>query len=126
MKTIVAMVLLAISLVAVFAVIGITRMNSSVPSVEATHQSAVVILGCGPTKDHSTYIVESYSGSAAAPPVGGSVTIGAPCAQALAALTDQGINVVGKANGVFTHGDGFLYTLIIKNSPHGISDSDDE
>ena len=122
MKTIVAMALLAIALVAVSAVIGIPRMNSSVPSVEAIHQSAVVILGCGPTKDHSTYIVESYSGSAAAPPVGGSVTIGGPCTQALAALTDQGLNVVGKANGVFTHGDGFLYTLISNNSPHGSSD----
>ena len=118
MKTIVAMALLAISLVAVSAAIGIPRMNSSAPSVEATHQTAVVILGCGQTKDHSTYIVESYSGSAAAPPVGGSVTIGGPCTKALAALTDQGLNVVGEASGVFTHGDGLLYTLINKNSPH--------
>ncbi len=118
MKTIVAMALLAISLVAVSAAIGIPRMNSSAPSVEATHQIAVVILGCGPTKDHSTYIVESYSGSAAAPPVGGSATIGGPCIQALAALTDQGLNVVGKVSGAFKYGDGLLYTLIIKNSPH--------
>ncbi len=122
MKTIVAMALLAISLVAVSAAIGIPRMNSSVPSVEAVHQTAVVILGCGQTKDHSTYIVESYSGSAAAPPVGGSVTIGGPCTQALAALTDQGLNVVGEASGAFTHGDGLLYTLIIENLLHVTDD----
>ncbi len=122
MKRIIALAVLAITLVAVSAVIGIPRMNSSVPSVEATHQSAAVILGCGPTKDHSTYIVESYSGSAAAPPVGGSATIGGPCTQALAALTDQGLNVVGKASGVFTHGDGLLYTLINKSSSHAPND----
>ena len=115
MKTIVAMALLAISLVAVSAVIGIPRMNSSVPSVEATHQTAVVILTCGPNKDHSTYLVEGYSGSAAAPVSGGSVTIGKPCTQALVTLTDQELNVVGTASG---DGDGVLYTLINKNVPH--------
>ena len=113
MKT-VALALLAISLVGVIAVIGIPRMNSSVPSAEAIHRAAAVILGCGPTKEHSTYIVESYSGSVSAPPV----TIGEPCTQVLAALTNQGLNVVGEVNGAFTHGDGPLYTLISESITH--------
>ena len=118
MKTNVALALLAISLVAVIAVVGIPKMNSSVPSAEATHLTAVVILGCGPTEDLSTYLVEGYSGSAAAPVLGSVVTIGDPCTQAIVALMDQGLNVVGKASGAFVHGYGLLYTLILDNIPH--------
>lgn len=121
MKRIIALAVLAISLVAVSAVIGIPRMNSSVPSAEATHLTAVIILGCGPTKDHSTYVVERYNGSVAAPASVTGVTIGETCTEALVALTDQGMNFVGKASGAFTHGDGLLYTLIDKNPP----DADD-
>ncbi len=124
MKTIVVLALLAISLVAVIAEIGFTRTNGSVPSVEATHQSAVVILGCGPAKGKPTYLVEAYSGSAEAPALGGVISLEDPCAQALKILTNQDFNLVGVGTGAFSDGDGFLYTLMIGDVTH-VKDDDE-
>lgn len=120
MKKIVVMALISISLVAVIAVIGITRMNSSVPTAEATHLTAVVILGCGPAaaEDNPTFLVEIYNGSAAASTLGRVVSIEDPCTRALVALTDQGYSVVGMVGRASTYGDGFLYTLIFEDIPH--------
>ena len=124
MKTIVVMALLAISLVAVIAEIGFTRTNGSGPSVEATHQSAVVILGCGPAEGDPTYLVEAYSGSAGAPALGRVISLKDPCAQALMLLTNQDFNLVGVGSGAFSHGDGFLYTLMIGDATHVKADDD--
>ena len=114
MKTIVVMALLSISLVAVIALIGISRMNS-VPTIEATHQTAVVILGCGPAP---TFLVEVYNGSTEAQALGRAVSIGDPCTRALVDLTDQGYSVVGMAGRTSTNGDGFFHTLIFEDIPH--------
>ena len=124
MKKIVVMALISISLVAVIAVIGISRMNSGVPLAEATHQATVVILGCGPAEaeDHSNYLVEGYSGSEKAPALGTIVSMEDSCAQALVALGNNGFSVEGKASGAFTHGDGFSYTLRKENIRHVTSD----
>ena len=124
MKTIVVLALLAISLVAVIAEIGFTRTNGSVPSVEATHQSAVVILGCGPAEDDPTYLVEAYSGSAEAPDLGGVISLMDSCAQALMLLTNRDFNLVGVGTGEFSYGDGFLYTLMIGDITH-VKDDDE-
>ena len=124
MKTIVVMALLAISLVAVIAEIGFTRTNGSAPSVEATHQSAVVILGCGPAEGDPTYLVEAYSVSAEAPGVGRVMSLGDPCAQALMLLKNQDFNLVGVGTGAFSYGDGFLYTLMTGDVAH-VKDDDD-
>jgi len=116
MKTIVVMALLSISLVAVIALIGISSVNSSVPTIEATHQTAVVILGCGPAEDNPTFLVEVYNGSTQA--LGRVVSIGDPCTRALADLTNQGYSVVGMAGRTSTNGDGFFHTLIFEDIPH--------
>jgi len=117
MKTIVVMALLSISLVAVIALIGISRMNS-VPTIEATHQTAVLILGCGPAEDNPTFLVEVYDGSTEAQALGRVVSIGDPCTRALVDLTDQGYSVVGMAGRTSTNGDGFFHTLIFEDIPH--------
>ncbi len=124
MEKIVVMALLSISLVAVVAVIGITRMNSSVPTAEATHQTGVVILGCGPASAqvNPTFRVEVYSRSSAAPALGSVVSLEDFCPQALAVLTDQGFTVAGMVSRASTLGDGFLYTLIFEDIPHDKSD----
>ena len=118
MKTIVVMALLSISLVAVIALIGISSVNSSVPTIEATHQTAVVILGCGPAEDNPTFLVEVYNGSTDAQALGRVVSIGDPCTRALVDLTDQGYSVVGMAGRTSTNGDGFFHTLIFEDFPH--------
>ena len=119
------MALLSISLVGVIAVIGVTRMNSSVSTAEATHQTGVVILGCGPAKAevNPTFLVEAYTGSAVAPRAGSLVSLEDSCAQALVALTDQGYSVIGMVGRESTNGDGFLYTLISEDIPHVKNDN---
>ena len=115
---IVVMTLLSISLIATIGTIGISRMNVNVPSVEATHQTAVVILGCGPAEDGSTYLVEAYGASGNAPALGQVADIEDSCAQALADLMRKDFTVMGIESGAFTHGHGPLYTLTILSIPH--------
>ena len=124
MKTIVVMALLAISLVAVIAEIGFTRTNGSAPSVEATHQSAVVILGCGPAEGDPTYLVEAYSVSKEAPALVRLMSLEDPCAQALQLLTKKEFKLVGLGPGAFSHGDGFIYTLMTGDLAH-VHDDDE-
>ena len=114
--------LLSISLIATIGAIGISRMNVNVPSAEATHQTAVVILGCGPVEDGSTYLVEAYSASANAPALGRVADIEDSCAQALADFMHEDFTVMGIDSGAFTHGHGALYTLSIASITHVIDD----
>ncbi len=91
----------------------IPRINRSA-SAEAPDKAAVVILGCGPREDGSTYLVEVYSGSEKSPNLGSVVGIGDPCADALVELMEEGFSIAGMESGAFTHGEGFKYSLIIE------------
>ena len=112
---------LSICLLALVGSIGISRINT-VPSAEATHESAIVILGCGPTANGFSYQVEAYSASTEAPDLREAVRDEESCAQVLVDLMEEDFGLMGIESGAFTNGLGPIYTLA-QASPH-VEDDD--
>ena len=72
------------------------QLPSVCPQVERRHGGVEIS-----AKDNPAFLVEVYSGSAAASALGRVVSIGDPCTRALVDLTDQGYSVVGRGAGIY-------------------------